>query len=422
MVRILSVLLLHLLSITSTAQVNCFATAKLNTTEVYPEQPIKVTIRVLTETWFTQPLDFETVIVPNAFVIPFKRTQSGIHHVNNIKYAGLEFFFLIYPYASGSYEFPEVTINVETPPIGDYKGQQIAVKTQPKEFNVLEIPEDFKGAQWFMAKNVRISDQWDKTLDDIKVGDIFERKITVAAAGTLPAFIPELELDKTEFATIYHKTPELKDNRTNHDVNGVRVEKNLYLFEKEGKYQIPSVRVEWWNPYARRLYFKELQAIEIQVLPNEDLGILLSVKDSLSTTQSILDADAEEGPIMWYGLVWWEFILVCLGILLIIFILLRALLWIIRKAVDKRKTYLSSEAYYFSRLQSGHSTKEKINAVYAWLDRFHPGQKIVDAGWQQYLAEYFSGKGISPDNDLPEIKLSQTSKNRRVDNGQLPLA
>ena len=196
MVRILLVLLFHLFSIASTAQVNCFATARLNTTEVYPEQPIKVTIRVLTETWFTQPLDFEIVMVPNAFVIPFRRTQSGIHYVNNKKYAGLEFFFLIYPYTSGSYQFPEVTIHVETPPVGGYKGQQIAVKTKPKEFKVLEIPTDFKGAQWFMAKNVRISHQWDKPLEGIKVGDILERNITISAAGTLPAFIPELQLEE----------------------------------------------------------------------------------------------------------------------------------------------------------------------------------------------------------------------------------
>ena len=421
MVRILWLLLFHLISITSTAQVNCFATARLNTTEVYPEQPIKVTIRVLTETWFTQPLDFETVIVPSAFVIPFKRTQSGIHYVNNKKYAGLEFFFLIYPYASGSYEFPEVTINVETPPIGDYKGQKIAVKTQPKQFNVLEIPEDYKGDQWFMAKNVRISDRWDKALDDIKVGDVFERRITIAAAGALPAFIPELKLGESDYATIYHKTPKLKDNRTKHDVNGVRVERNLYLFEKEGKYQIPSVRVEWWNPYARRLYYKELAAIEIQVKPNEDLGILLSVKDSLSTTQALVASDAEEGPAMWFGLIWWEFILVALGMLLIIFVLVRALHWTISSLANKRRIYLSSEQYYVRKIKSGLNAQDKINAVYDWLDRFHPGQTIEYPGWHQYLYKYFSGNNVPQDIDLSNVKLRPTSKNSKVDSGQMPI-
>ena len=421
MVRFLWVIAMCILSNAASAQINCFATASLNTTEVYPEQPIKVTITVLTETWFTQPLDFETVTVSNAFVIPFKRTQSGIHHINNKQYAGLEFFFLVYPYASGNYQFPEVRINVETPPVGGYKGQNITVNTKPKEFTVMDIPEDFKGAKWFMAKNVRLSERWSKPLEEVKVGDVFERSITINAAGTLPAFIPELQLQETEFATIYPQEPELNDNRTRHDVNGVRVEKNLYLFEKEGSYKIPPVKVEWWNPYARRMYYKELEATNITVKPNPDLGILLSVKDSLNATETVIEANSDKGPRLWFGLIWWEFVLVCTGILILIVLLIRLVTYVTKWVLKKRHHYLVSEKYFLSKIDTHMDAKEKINAVYAWLDRFHPNQKIDHGKWSDWLSMYFTGGKPAQDIGISDIELSNPHKGPRVDENQQPI-
>jgi hypothetical protein len=421
MVRVLWVLTICFLSNATSAQINCFATARLNTTEVYPEQPIKVTITVLTETWFTQPLDFEPVTVSNAFVIPFKRTQSGIHHINNKQYAGLEFFFLIYPYASGIYEFPEVRVNVETPPVGGYKGQKVTVNTKPREFKVLDIPEDYEGNQWFIAKNVRISERWSKPLEEVKVGDVFERSITVSAAGTLPSFIPELELEETDFATIYPQEPELNDNRTRHDVNGVRIEKNLYLFEKEGSYEIPSVRVEWWNPYARRMYFKQLEAINITVKPNPDLGMLLSVKDSLNATESTLESGSDEGPTLWFGLLWWEFVLVGTGILILILLFFRAVTHLIKWILKKRHDYLLSERYFLGKIDRHKEAKEKINAVYAWLDRFHPDQKIDPGKWSDWLSVYFTGNKTTKDIGASDIELSSPKKGPWVAEHQQPL-
>ena len=421
MVRILWILAMSFLSNLSSAQINSFATARLNTTEVYPEQPIKVTITVLTETWFTQPLDFETVTVSNAFVIPFKRTQSGIHHINNKQYAGLEFFFLVYPYASGTYEFPEVRINVETPPVGGYKGQNITVTTKSKEFTVLEIPEDYTGAQWFMAKNVRLSERWSQPLEEVKVGDVLERRITINAAGTLPSFIPEIQLEETTFATLYHQEPDLNDNRTRHDVNGVRIEKNLYLFEKEGSYEIPPVRVEWWNPYAKRMYFKELEATSITVKPNPDLGMLLSVKDSLNATGTVLEGNSDEGPMLWFGLVWWEFVLVAAGSLILILMFIRVVTHIIKWILKKKHDYLLSEKHFLRKIDTSGDAKEKINAVYAWLDRFHPEEKIDGGKWTEWLSMYFSGHKPEPNIDRSDIELSHPKKGPWVDENQQPL-
>ena len=54
MTKMIVILFFGIISLNSVAQVEAFATAKLNRKEVFPEQPIKATITVSTATWFTK--------------------------------------------------------------------------------------------------------------------------------------------------------------------------------------------------------------------------------------------------------------------------------------------------------------------------------------------------------------------------------
>ena len=107
------------LSYLEAQKVDAFARVRMSPTQVVEKQPIKVTITVYSSTWFAEPLDFQNVQVENAFILPFARTQSGIHYINDKKYAGLEFFYLVFPYQSGDYEFPALEIKTSIPPEGD---------------------------------------------------------------------------------------------------------------------------------------------------------------------------------------------------------------------------------------------------------------------------------------------------------------
>lgn len=355
----------------SFAQVDAFATIKLNRTEVYPEQPIKATITVSTATWFTAPLTFDNLQVLNAFVIPFKRTLSTQIERNGKSYPSLQFYYLIYPYQSGSYEVPELIIQIESPVVGDYKGVSSTLKTKAVAFSVKEPPSSFK-ATWFIASNVSIEEQWNSNIEKVKVGDVIEREIRVNATGTLPSFIPPIEFEEVNSVSVYDRSPTLNDKRNNQTANGERIDRSVYLFEKEGEIEIPEVRIDWWNPYQQKAYFKRIPARKVVVLPNPDLGMITSVRDSLNVVNGRVEEGIAGAPRTVLGLKPWQFFLV---VVLLIILIRKVYQFTVKQVIDiraRRKRYLHSEQYYFQRIirYKGTDALEFQSRVYKWWDTF----------------------------------------------------
>src|ERR1700761_6052378 len=130
MVKKTMLVLLSLCAVLITkAQVTCFAQTQLDRNSVYAQQPFKVTFTVLTATWYTAPLQFDDIQIPNAFVIPFDRTQSGMFTVAGKQYPGLQFYFIIFPYVPGSYTIPPIKIVATTPAVGEGVAQKVILYT-----------------------------------------------------------------------------------------------------------------------------------------------------------------------------------------------------------------------------------------------------------------------------------------------------
>jgi len=100
-----------------------------------------MSVIVYTSTWFTTSPKFQNLSVPNAFVISFKRTISGMRKVGGQQYASLEYTYQIFPFASGELEIPSFKIDIESPPEGDYKGKASTLETKKASITVNDIPK-----------------------------------------------------------------------------------------------------------------------------------------------------------------------------------------------------------------------------------------------------------------------------------------
>lgn len=368
---IFSLLMPGLVPFSHAQKTDAFARVSLNKRSVYSQQPIRATVTVYTVTWFTKALDFDNIQIPNAFIIPFSRTLPGMYTINGKQYAGLEFYYLIFPYKPGKYELPVINVTAYTPPDGGFEGVKVNLKTSPVSYEVKEIPGEFNSDSWFVARGMKISDHWNKPTGDIKVGDVLVRTITISARGTLPGFIPQILPEAPPHVSLYPDEPRLIDQRDDESANGTRVEQIKYLFEKEGKVSIPGLTIQWWDAIRQATRTEQTSAIEITVKANPDLGILASVRDSLDVTKkSQVGPTKVKGPLMILGLIWWKAAIVGAVGLLVAYFLFR----IIRKLTiyikGKSLEYRESEAYWFKRFQnSGDSPPELIDAFYAWWDR-----------------------------------------------------
>jgi len=354
------------------AQVSCFAQTQIDRNSVYAQQPFRVTITVLTATWYTAPLDFDNIQIPNAFIMPFFRTVPGMFPYKGKQYAGLQFYYIVFPYKEGRYTLPSIKIIAETPAVGDYKEQKVTIKTQALSYIVKPVPKNFSGDNWFVAKDVSISESWDKPLKRLKVGDVINRTITIDAKGTLPQFIPDLKTDSLPWCGVYPKQANLADTRDDYDANGERTQTITYLLEKEGDFTIPQTTIQWFNPNSGHIYKRSTPLVKIHIAPNPNLGILKTLQDSLRAKEPVkATINVKKGPRLIYGIAWYYFALYSLAALCILYFIIDVLVRIIKKIRAHYQAYLLSERYWFSKFsRSSLKHPQLLNNLYAWWDRF----------------------------------------------------
>jgi hypothetical protein len=401
--------------------VNAFAQVRLSKRSVYAQEPIRATVTVYTATWFTQPLEFDNLQIPNAFIIPFSRTMPGMYQINGKQFAGLEFYYLIYPYKPGAYELPAISVVAETPPEGDYHGTRVTLKTKPIPYTVKSIPSSYGNAEWFVARNVTMSVHWNRSLQSIKVGDLVERTVRVSAHGTLPNFIPELKTTRVEGVSTYSGDPQLIDQRNDEAANGTRIEKETFLFEKEGTVTIPGITIQWWDPIRQRVMHRMTKAVEVKVAVNEDLGMLATVRDSLKSQQAQgAPSEKSKPPYEFLGMNWEQLSILVVLSSIGLYLLIRVMVWGIRKVRIKRMAYRQTEKYWFRKFE--HATTANIaNNFYGWWDRL-PNESAsfsesrsseeVLRDWQ--AIEDSLMRGEAPSGGVPAFKKKMGIERRNI--------
>ncbi len=422
--------LLLLLCSIKTIRAQVFANVDLNRKWVYVQQPFHVTITVYTRTWFTAPLEFGNLQIPNAFIVPFDKTQPGMFTVGGKQYPGIQFYYIVFPYKAGEFTVPPIEITAQSPPEGSSQSRKIVLKTTPHAYTVKDVPKELKKmGNWFVAKNVILHETWTPSSHDFKVGDVIKRTITIDAKGTLPQFIPELDLQKDlEWASVYPQDAVLTDTRGGGDANGRSVQTITYLLEQDGDFTVPAIGLSFWNPYAAKVETKTIQSLRIHVDKNPDLGILTTLKDSLdATVKPKAEVAQVKTPFRILGMTWYAFAGCVIAAILVIYILGKTGQRIYGFAKLEYENYRNSEAYLFRKFQYvSDNPKTFLSALYKWWDRF-PGKTSASVGSTldhagkgkegQEFKEYFE-KTLHEKSGNNTKKIKQTLKDFREETKQ----
>lgn len=348
-----------------------WADVTVNRQEVIVGEPIELTITVYTSTFFTRGPNPGNIKINGAFSVYFRPVSKSFRRSGNT-YAGVQLKYKVFPYEVRTLEIPEMEISVATPAEGQYKGTDRVVKTQAKTVVVNPVPDQYDREGWLVAGALNVSDRNAGRELEFKVGEVFERTISRYAAGTVSEMIPPVLWDSLPGVSIYPDRPQINTSKSKTNISATRVDKVQYLFEKEGEFEIPAMEFKWYNPYRKQVYTKSLNAIKVRVLPNADLGLLTSVKDSLKVAAIPEEVtETEEKPLTIMGMSLRAFLLFLAGLLILLYLLYRILKMVVERRKERRIRYRASEAWYFDRFLKAHRQgrlQASINDLYRWLD------------------------------------------------------
>lgn len=233
-------------------------------------QAVRVTVDVMVPNFFTGAPDFPEFELDNAIVVLSGDTPEHINlTVHGKFFAGIRRTYSMYPEQSGSFTLPPAEIHV---PYAAHPPETTVANLPlpPGRFEAV-IPAEAQNLDYFLPTTaLRLSQKWSTSLKGLRVGDTFDRTITVTTVRMQAMFIPPLALEAPDGLRIYPANPVVEDEKTDRGVfvEGRRVERATYLIEKEGQYTLPKIELQWWDLSAGRIRVGTLPEITINAAAN----------------------------------------------------------------------------------------------------------------------------------------------------------
>ncbi|AZQ63627.1 hypothetical protein EI427_15760 [Flammeovirga pectinis] len=409
------------LNVFAQERANLFTSTIINKKEVVVGQPFKVKLSIYTTTWFSDGVNFEDFQLPNALMIKDGRGVPNSLNIGKYQYSGVEQTYWVFPFTPGKNVFPSLELHVSTPDPGDFKGKPHTIHTKEKSINVTPPPVGEDPKTWLVASSVRISDQWNKDLSKVQVGDVLKRTVRITAGNTLGPMIPVREYDSLSWAGIYPEHPINNNYNQDNYISGTQKQVITYLIQEAGEFKVPGITVRYYNPYTKKSKNIKSKNRKIFIKENPNLSMLQSLQDSLNKLNQVPEEVNKAPQKTWrdYLPKQWKAILAGLFALWLCY-KIRPIKRIKKKldAIRSTSTYIEKQA--FNKLESAIKKGKvdvSIQQFYQWVNTL-PNQSVSDYRESLYhvllnytlcdlIAEMSDIKYKNGDNTIPKLLIKK---------------
>jgi hypothetical protein len=315
----------------------------------------------------------------NAFVKPleqhsFQRNIDGRPwRVNEVRYA-------IFPEKSGTLEIPAQVFSGRASrgrqSVFDLGGggQLLRRNSQPISINVLPKPSSFTADTWLPTQSLTLQETWSSEPNQLRVGESATRTITIVGEGLQGAQLPPILFTPIDGLKYYPDQPTIEDQELTDGLVGIRQDSAAVVPVRSGTYQIPEIRIPWWNTQTEQLEYAVLPEREINVAAAEITDLI---------TEPVLPAipiDIAATPLTnptrhWLGGPIWPIVT---AISTLGWILTLLYLWRVRRSTAPNKPHApdtSAEKQVFKQLLAvcaDNNAARTRGAIIDWIAAFKP--------------------------------------------------
>jgi hypothetical protein len=337
---------------------------------VMPGQPVKLVVDALTTTWFTSAPVFPPIDVPGAIASPPGDDATNLSEdIGGVRWFGVSRTYIVTPQAGGELAIAPITLvlnvgQVDKPVHAKTPALKLAVK-------VVERPPGAENA--LATSRLQLVQRLDRALDGLKQGDAFTRTLTVSADGVQGMLLPPAAFPPVDGLAVYPKAPIVQDLRKEREgfVGSTRTDAATYVLQRAGHYDLPGVRIAWWDTKANQLRTAEVAPLAFDVAANPaytpEIGIPAEASHAAPARVTHLDLHriaAVAAAVALLGLAAW----------LLLPRLRRAWRAGVARARARRGLWRNSEARMYAlalRATRGDGAGF-APALYRWLDRLPP--------------------------------------------------
>lgn len=212
-------------------------------------EQVVLNIDISTPRWFLGSTTIGKIDIPNLvakqrklFATNYSTTEKGQ------SWAHQRWEVTLYPQSSGTFTIPPLPVTVHIAG-DDAKKIQGTVWTDKLSFKA-HLPNGELTAkdQWFAASDAKITQSWETTKPDLKVGDAITRTINIEANDSLSILLPQtLQAKVSEQYQAYADPAQLTDTSNRGQYVSKRQDRVVYIVQDGGEVAFPPLTVKWWN-------------------------------------------------------------------------------------------------------------------------------------------------------------------------------
>lgn len=267
-----------------------FLTATLDQKQPYVQAADVLTVRLYAD----QPIFQASLDLPassDVLVKQLGKDKQSSELRNGRNYQVVERKYLLFPQRSGtlSLDGPVLDAQVQsTPgnnpfsndPFGNIFGQMplagmlnatrpIRLHGKTITLNVLKRPAAATGANWLPAQNVTLQETWRPDSGAIHVGDPVTRHLQLTALGLTGAQLPDLGslMQVPDGIKTYPDQSSFNDAIQGDTVLGTRDQDIALIATRPGHFELPEVRLNWWDTVHGIQHVVTLPARALDILP-----------------------------------------------------------------------------------------------------------------------------------------------------------
>ncbi|UPR50566.1 BatD family protein [Vibrio cyclitrophicus] len=228
---------------------------KITPAKVSVNEQVILTIEVATPRWLTGGTRIGSIEIPN--VIAKQRNQLATNYTERVggtTWSRQRWEVTLYPMTSGEFVIPTVPVRIQvSAPDGSNVGGTLY--THPIKFEA-SLPSGLLSDEspWFSATDVDVEQQWQRSNENLKVGDAVTRTVTIKAKDSLSVLLPDvLSNESTQQYQAYPQPNRLDDTQERGDYRSSRLEETVYVIQQGGEFTLPEFSFQWWDSKNQRL-------------------------------------------------------------------------------------------------------------------------------------------------------------------------
>jgi hypothetical protein len=227
-----------------------FVTSDVDVTETYVQAQILYRIRIYRAVATRQPALREPTITGAEALIELAGDERQYEAVlQGRAYNVIERVIALYPQESGEIEISPARFEARVLRDGRITGRKV-FESESHSITVSPIPEppaDYPEATWLPARDVRLSEEWSHSPDELEAGEPVTRIITLSALGQIETQLPALTAPEVDGLNIYADQPELGRSLEGEGIRGLRKDQYAVIGLAGGSVTLPAVEVPWWD-------------------------------------------------------------------------------------------------------------------------------------------------------------------------------